>query len=63
MHEQLKDLLARLEQTLNDPESKPTWLHWSDVEVLNQAVATLVAYERREAALCRVLLGEEPPRG
>jgi hypothetical protein len=33
----LEDLAQRMAQRTSDPNERPTWLHWSDVEVLREA--------------------------
>lgn len=45
LHDPLEDLISRMQGTVQNPDEKPLWLHWSDVTLLRS-----IARERRERA-------------
>ena len=47
LQEKLMDLSRRLATATNDPDQRPTWLHWSDAWLLRDAISHIENIERQ----------------
>lgn len=51
MSEALSALIGRMEAALRDEDTKPLWLHWTDLEMLKDIQLELADDDRRIARL------------